>query len=805
MKCIEDGGHYRPRHHAAAARSIINKLSESAGPDNGFSVRRIYQCLPSFSEGFMRHEPLTRIRDIAHRNDIPKELKKEIKHSLQNKLHRSASPDDLITATGILNRITSADADYPADFIREFKLFHAELSEFFNAHSLEQRLEAVSRDCDTRTQALMARFIKAKQADANDLDILVALTDIRDRIGFLIKQGPLNIESLQSLGMADAGLEDYCFVVLSKIANELESLDPARLDIGKHADALRCAMVNVGLSAIEPGMSKAVENELSSIIESSAVDNRIRLLRLKSAIECVLNICDLHTDKIMGLFTRRAHELGIKLGVDKQAVDLFCEGDIRGSVVFQSSRIASAILQMLRPILGLQPWGVISAGESTGLLIKADWLDELYDRPARDDVIVMLTNAEGDEELPACVRGVVLMHDLPHLSHFSVRARQHHVAFATCREPGAVLNIDKLMGKRVRLYAAEGKVEISPDEESTAISIPAPPIIRHETIPDLRADAALIGINQAAIENSGAKAFAANKLRILGETSNLFKTPKSAVIPFGVMHAAFMNMADSEYYNLVSGLSGLDKYQLKEAADKLRHIMEGLKPPDELVPLSIKIFGPDARLIVRSSSNREDTEIASGAGLYESIADVKAADMASAVRAVWGSIWTERATRSRMKLNQPHGTTLMAVLIQEMILPDYSFVIHTVNAVNLNPDEIYIEAVCGMGEALASGKFRGLPYGFVYNKHTGFADTVSFSSMARAVMPGGDAGLTQRIIDYSREPMTIDDAYREAFIKRVGNIGAMMEKSFGPPQDIEGGIKGGDVYIFQSRPEPGIR
>ncbi len=29
-------------------------------------------------------------RDIAHRNDIPQDLKQEIKHTLQNKIHRSA-------------------------------------------------------------------------------------------------------------------------------------------------------------------------------------------------------------------------------------------------------------------------------------------------------------------------------------------------------------------------------------------------------------------------------------------------------------------------------------------------------------------------------------------------------------------------------------------------------------------------------------------------------------------------------------------------------------------------------------------
>lgn len=46
--------------------------------------------LPSFTEAFTASVPLTRIRDIAHRNDIPSDLKREIKHTLQNKLHRNA-------------------------------------------------------------------------------------------------------------------------------------------------------------------------------------------------------------------------------------------------------------------------------------------------------------------------------------------------------------------------------------------------------------------------------------------------------------------------------------------------------------------------------------------------------------------------------------------------------------------------------------------------------------------------------------------------------------------------------------------
>ena len=46
--------------------------------NNGISCR-----LPSFTAEFTASTPLTRIRDIAHRSDIPHDLKQEIKHTIQ--------------------------------------------------------------------------------------------------------------------------------------------------------------------------------------------------------------------------------------------------------------------------------------------------------------------------------------------------------------------------------------------------------------------------------------------------------------------------------------------------------------------------------------------------------------------------------------------------------------------------------------------------------------------------------------------------------------------------------------------------
>lgn len=74
--------------------------------------------LPSFSDEFTQSVPLTRIRDIAHRSDIPQDLKREIKHTLQNKLHRNAGPEDLVATEAMLARVTAK----PGGGVREHVL-----------------------------------------------------------------------------------------------------------------------------------------------------------------------------------------------------------------------------------------------------------------------------------------------------------------------------------------------------------------------------------------------------------------------------------------------------------------------------------------------------------------------------------------------------------------------------------------------------------------------------------------------------------------------------------------------------------
>src|SRR5437870_3989560 len=171
------------------------------------------------------------------------------------------------------------------------------------------------------------------------------------------------------------------------------------------------------------------------------------------------------------------------------------------------------------------------------------------------------------------------------------------------------------------------------------------------------------------------------------------------------------------------------------------------------------------RLIVRSSANCEDLEELAGAGLYESVANVAPSEVAGAVREVWSSLWTRRAALSRKQSGIPHEQAHIAVLIQEMLTPNFSFVLHTVNPINHNPREVYAEIAVGLGETLASAGTRGNPYRMVCDRHSGTATTLAFANFSQALWPDPAGGVAPRIVDYSRITMSCEADAR----KRLGN------------------------------------
>ena len=67
---------------------------------------------------------------------------------VQNKLHRNAGPEDLVATEAVLKRITAPGTDYSHAFVEEFKVFTAELRDFFNAGSFADMLGALRDSLD---------------------------------------------------------------------------------------------------------------------------------------------------------------------------------------------------------------------------------------------------------------------------------------------------------------------------------------------------------------------------------------------------------------------------------------------------------------------------------------------------------------------------------------------------------------------------------------------------------------------------------------------------------------------------------
>ena len=801
ISCAEDGRHFRPAHHARIALQIQERLARLTTPDTACIARRIYPWLPSSAQTFRRAEPLTRIRDIAHRNDIPSDLKREIKHTLQNKLHRCAGTEDLLTCSALLERITAPGANYPSAFVEQFRLFHEELKEFFNARSLDERLKALLPAVGASQAGLIRSFLSEKAGTRSPEQLAAFRTLTTLRQGFLeaVERNP-SLET-QDFLLADIALEDFAFALLSEIINGFEAERAGSL-WEPSLDTLLLTITNLELSCLDPEECRALGAELRAWRETFDPSDREQLLRLKATADRARRLAEDYSDRIMALFPQRVEKLGRALSVAEPAIQVFCEADIRGHIIFQLSKLVESLLRRLREQLALPAWDVLVPGQAVGRVKTAGLLGELgQDLP--EPVVVLLKDAEGDEEIPSGVAGIVLAHEIPHLSHLAVRARQAGVVLVTCE---GISNFGKLQSRQGQMILLVATAETVKWESSTG---PSPAQNRHRAhpvrVPEVRlaSDRPCISLEQVVAETGGGKAAGARRLAELADQSG-FKTPPAMVVPFGVMEAALRADPEllAEYRRLLGRINGMGDFTA--ATERLSDLIQHLNVPDELVLEVSKKFGGNFRLIARSSANCEDLKELAGAGLYASVPNVVPSDVASAIRAVWSSLWTRRAALSRKQANIPHEQAHLAVLIQEMLTPDFSFVLHTVNPINHNPGEVYAEIAVGLGETLASAASRGNPYRMVCERHSGAANTVAFANFSQALWPDPAGGVAPKIVDYSRIAMSCEAGARKRLGRRLASIAEMVENSFHKPQDIEGVVVGEEIYLVQARAQQGL-
>ena len=453
IKCSEDGTHKRPNHSAQHAFNIFKKLykqifenSEQLN-ENSFSIiaRSILRNLPSFNDKFMVSVPLTRIRDIAHRNDIPQDLKNEIKHKLQNKLHRNAAPDDLIVCEYFINKIKNAN--YSESFKKEFYIFYDELKEFFNSNNLENLLYKF-KDLNGKNSSQTQEVIDSLKN--NDLlKRIETITKFRENVTCKIVKdevysGDDKIQKtlLQTTSNLDIELENKLFVIISEYIDKLtRNKNVNKFEINYFKDLLilfKLCLKNIEVSEIA---KKQIENlKLDFEYFNKNIDklNRFIMLQMKSIIDRGNNISIEICSNLEHLFNlNNLTFLGNKLNINQRAVLVFVESFIRMNIIFQFSKCCDLLMTIIRDYLNLPPYNIINKGSVQGEFYYFENIDS-YNKQnisENNEKILFIENSDGTEEVPKNVVGIMLNQDLSQLSHISIRVRQHGAAFCCVLDP----------------------------------------------------------------------------------------------------------------------------------------------------------------------------------------------------------------------------------------------------------------------------------------------------------------------------------------------------------------------------------
>lgn len=792
LSCQEDGGHYRPCHHAKAGMDIELRLASFTTSENSWLIRKIYPCLPSHAEEFMRHEPLTRIRDIAHRNDIPHEMKQHIKHSLQNKLHRSAGPEDLITAKLILQDITSEGADYSPSFVEQFKIFYDELKAFFNSPGLHVRLSAIAAEFPESASSI-ARFVRSMQ-DADPLKRVDAALKMRLVLADSRKNGMTSAE----LYLADIELEDYVFVILSDIANHLRAVEGI---LPGWFSAVLLTLSHISFASPESAEIAIIINELTAWREGFDSEDSFQMLRLKATLERARRYCTDYIDTVVSSLDPAARELGAAFKIEQHAIDVYCEGDIRANIVFQLEKFVDIGISVIRKELHLPAWSVIMTGEVNAEVKAAQTLLDLENIEGR--YIAYVEKAFGDEEIPESVVGVILAHAIPQLSHLGVRARQAGVPFVAATDIQEFNELASNVGHNAQLVINEKGPALTPQAPEDSVDKEVMECSFELAEISLVSENVVLDSDDFTVDSCGAKAYNSGLLSVVADkSSGLFSAPVSIAIPFGVMELALSFDSDikKRYNDLVTAISNAEIDELPELLPEIRKLFFPLQVSSLFCEKVVEIIGDKTPLAIRSSSNGEDFAGLAGAGLYDSVVGVGVDDLNSAIKTVWSSLWTHRATVSRMMLGIEHSDIKMAVLIQPMLEPDYAFVMHTADPVTGQLGRVKIELVVGLGETLVSSTEQGLPYSVGVDFCGSNLEISSLSDYSSALVYDENEGVLQQRVDYSKVGLSNRRDFEKLIIS-LAKVAEKIENAFGEPQDVEGVICKGDIYVVQSRPQ----
>ncbi len=809
----------KPRELADSQKKLTYRLAAlwKEYPEQRYWIRRIMHTVGRGGDGGQGQLIRDEILNIMHRNHI-KETHGHFMEEWHQKLHNNTTPDDVVickaylaylrsdgnleTFNHVLNengvtRERMRNYDRPIvtdpDFRGDIK--GALIHDFENYLVI---LETVHGGAELN--AALKRAGHRLSGDLKD-SIYALLSDEHKRIERTISAREKLADYINSAG-DDTEILDLVYLDLSLediVRRDFENIP--QTDYNWLIAVLHQALAQMGLSGKSSQELVLAKTHWDRLISNGVDISGIQALEGVTVAERFARVVQDGAAHVSGLIQPIADYIGKACRCDEWAVKLFAEETVRGGESYPLSKVVHEMLKHLRSAAGMRGWQVIGPGSASGKLVEVNNLHEVEAEVYAEPTILVTEIAGGDEDVPSGVVGLLTRVAPDLVSHLSVRARNLGVVFGACFEDEVWNEVRALIGKSIIISSTPtGSILYKEGKNDSIKSFDKKFDVSKVKVRDFSNWA--VSRDNFTREILGGKSNNLNLL--LGKLPEWMKLPMSMAVPFGSFEKALESKENQEFTTGYSSLVALAEENANTNLAKLRKLILQLNEPEGFKDEFLKVW---------DQCNFDDT------GWNE---------VWLAVKKVWASKWNNRAFYSRKHLGLEHDKLQMGVLVQQVVRADYAFVIHTVNPISGNSDEVFAEVVLGLGETLV-GNYPGRSLGFTYNKNSENIEIFSLPGKSEGLFGGGvifrsdsngedlegfaGAGLYDsylahepqaRVIDYTNEKILLDSGFREELCKQIGRIGVEVEKVCGSAQDIEGAVQDGEYYIVQNRPQIGL-
>ncbi len=407
---------------------------------------------------------------------------------------------------------------------------------------------------------------------------------------------------------------------------------------------------------------------------------------------------------------------------------------------------------------------LLNAGISVGILrIAKDNIKQDYN----EDEIILLPELIPDT---SWVAGIITEQFSTPLSHLALRARSWNIPHAGIKEAaslyaaldGHYVYFETLSSGYILRLASEKEIKLY----NNNLKKPGDIVLPVANVSESR----LKTIHE--LERQDYLAYG-TKAANLGECTKLaVPIPQGFAIPFYYYEA---HVKKSGPQHILS--HPLDQELLDEAWEKAQNLFK-------------------TGFFVRSSTNAEDLAWFNGAGLYETVANVKdKKSLEMAIKTVWASIYNPKAIKERERYGINSGSVYAAILIQESVDATAAGVLVTKDIFDPTEDmEVYtINASHGLGLSVVEGAM--IPEQLLYNFDNKGIKVLSRASRGPICVCDETGGL--KLISSPEGPVLTDDQ-----VTTLGNTVHRIKRLFRAayPLDIEWLFKDDSLYIVQVRP-----